>query len=207
MTDTAPTKPTRRRQADRSRETRRKLFDATVELLIERGYAGTSTQDVAKRAGVSRGAMLHHFPTRADLMSATLANLYQTELDGILEDLGSLPQFDPVGTLWGLYRRPEAKAVVELWLAARNDADFAAAVAPEMERMHEIYRGLWEPIARLLCPFGSEAEIKAYKTRFDLVLATLLGMAMEKALVPSAGLVEDEQGVLDLLRELLGAPG
>lgn len=203
MTDTVSIKPVRRRQADRSHETRQKLFTATVGLLIERGYAGTSTQEVAKRAGVSRGAMLHQFPTRADLMSATLAHLYQNEIDDFLEDLDSSEHFDPIETIWSLYQRPEAKAVVELWLAARNDTELATALAPEMDRMHEIYRGLWEPVALLLCPSGTEREIKAYKTRFDLVLATLMGMAMEKALVPSAKLVDDEEAVLELLRKTL----
>jgi len=193
----------RRRQADRSQATRRKLFEATIELLVERGYAGTSTQEVAERAGVSRGAMLHHFSTRAELMSGTLSFLYQNEIEDFLTHIDLSNDLDLVEVVWGLYRRPEAKAVFELWLAARNDAELGAVMAPDMERVHEIYRGLWEPIARFLYPAGSDLEISAYKTRFDMALATLMGMAVAKALVPSAKLMDDEETVLSLLRETL----
>src|SRR5437764_1294066 len=63
---------TRQRQADRSRETKRKLMEATVDCLVERGWAGTTTVLVAERAGVSRGAQLHHFRTRGELVAAAV---------------------------------------------------------------------------------------------------------------------------------------
>ncbi|HEY4456733.1 MAG TPA: TetR/AcrR family transcriptional regulator, partial [Pseudonocardiaceae bacterium] len=64
--------PTRQRQADRSRETRRKLMEATVDCLVELGWADTTTVVVAERAGVSRGAQLHHFRTRGELVAAAV---------------------------------------------------------------------------------------------------------------------------------------
>ncbi len=51
-------------QEERSAETRRRLLDATVACLFERGYAGTTTTELARRAGVSRGAQMHHFPKK-----------------------------------------------------------------------------------------------------------------------------------------------
>ena len=57
----------RRQQSDRTAATRASVLDATVELLIERGYAGTSTRLAAERAGVSLGALQHHFRTKAEL--------------------------------------------------------------------------------------------------------------------------------------------
>ncbi len=193
----------RRRQADRSQATQQKLFEATIDLLVERGYAGTSTQEVAERAGVSRGAMLHHFPSRAQLMSGTLSFLYQNEIEDFLTQIDLSDDLDVVEVVWSLYERREAKAVFELWLAARNDAELGAVMAPDMERVHEIYRGLWEPIARFLYPTDSDAEMKAHKTRFDAALSALMGMAVAKALVPSAKIINDEGAVLDLLKDLL----
>ena len=54
---------------------RARLLDATVDCLVERGFAGTSTTLVSERAGVSRGAQLHHFPTKNDLVVAAVEHL------------------------------------------------------------------------------------------------------------------------------------
>ena len=58
----------RRTQAERTASTRAALLAATVDSLVERGYRGTTTSDVARRAGVSYGALLHHYPTKADVL-------------------------------------------------------------------------------------------------------------------------------------------
>ena len=55
--------------------TRQKLLDAAVECLIELGVAGTTTLAVQRRVGASRGALLHHFPTHAELLAASVAEL------------------------------------------------------------------------------------------------------------------------------------
>lgn len=67
-----PVKPPRRTQAERSETTRNKLIEAALVLLRERGYGGLRTNEVSDRAGVSRGAQLHHFPTKYELILATL---------------------------------------------------------------------------------------------------------------------------------------
>ena len=68
---------TRVPQEERSRVMRARLLEATVELLVERGFSGTSTTLVSERAGVSRGAQLHHFPTKNDLVVAAVEHLTQ----------------------------------------------------------------------------------------------------------------------------------
>ena len=62
-------------QEERTRVMRQRLLDATVECLVERGWSGTSTTLVSQRAGVSRGAQLHHFPTKAALVLAAVEHL------------------------------------------------------------------------------------------------------------------------------------
>jgi AcrR family transcriptional regulator len=64
-----------RTQQQRREETRRALLDAAVESLIEVGFARTTTLEVQRRAGVSRGALLHHFPSKAELLVAAVAHL------------------------------------------------------------------------------------------------------------------------------------
>lgn len=71
----SPLKRPRRTQAERSETTRKKLIEAALALLRERGYGGLRTNEVSDRAGVSRGAQLHHFPTKYELILATLKYL------------------------------------------------------------------------------------------------------------------------------------
>ena len=65
-------RPGRRTQVERTETTRKKLVDATIAVMRKRGYGGLTTAEVADVAGVSRGALLHHFPTRHDLVVATM---------------------------------------------------------------------------------------------------------------------------------------
>lgn len=76
----SPLKKQRRTQAERSEATRKKLIEAALVLLRERGYGGLRTNEVSERAGVSRGAQLHHFPTKYELILATLRYLNEQML-------------------------------------------------------------------------------------------------------------------------------
>ena len=71
---TAPTS-IRVPQEERTRAMRARLLEATVECLVEHGFAGTTTTLVSQRAGVSRGAQLHHFPSKNDLVVAAVEHL------------------------------------------------------------------------------------------------------------------------------------
>lgn len=72
----APATP-RRTQAERTEETRRRILDASVDLLAAKGYAGFRTADVADLAGVSRGAQTHHFPSKDELIVAVVEHVFQ----------------------------------------------------------------------------------------------------------------------------------
>ena len=131
---------TRVPQADRSRAMRARLLEATVELLGERGFAGTSTTLVSERAGVSRGAQLHHFPTKNDLVVAAVEHL--TELRGaeLAEAVAALPQERRttravLRMLGDHFASPVFAAALELWVAARTDEALLAAVSPLEQRV------------------------------------------------------------------------
>ena len=134
------TTTTRVPQADRTRAMRLRLLEATVELLVERGFSGTSTTLVSERAGVSRGAQLHHFPTKNDLVVAAVEHL--TELRGaeLKEAVSRLPRGRGrtravVRMLGDHYSSPVFTAALELWVAARTDPALLAAVAPLEQRV------------------------------------------------------------------------
>jgi AcrR family transcriptional regulator len=74
-------RPPRRTQASRSKAAREKLLRATIELLQERGYQGLTTKEVAARAGFSNGALMHHFSTKADLVIAAGAYIYERHIE------------------------------------------------------------------------------------------------------------------------------
>ncbi len=128
---------TRQRQADRSRSTRRKLMDATVDCLVERGWSGTTTTVVAERAGVSRGAQLHHFRTRGELVAATVEHLGAESVLHLKERATRLTGSPPrqritavVELIADFYASDLFTAALELWVAARTDADLKTVVVP-----------------------------------------------------------------------------
>lgn len=120
-------------QEERTRVMRARLLEATVELLVERGFAGTTTTLVSERAGVSRGAQLHHFPTKNDLVVAAVEYVMAGRADelrsGVAEHRGKSTR-DVLGMLATYFTAPGFKAALELWVAARTDPDLLAEVGP-----------------------------------------------------------------------------
>jgi len=131
---------TRVPQEERSRVMRARLLEATVELLVERGFAGTTTTLVSERAGVSRGAQLHHFPTKNDLVFAAVEHVTNVRGDELVAAAARLPG-DTRRTravlemLADHFTSPVFTAALELWVAARTDADLLAEVAPLEQRV------------------------------------------------------------------------
>jgi AcrR family transcriptional regulator len=126
-----------RQQQDRSRVTQRRLLDATVECLIEVGWAGTTTTLVAERAGVSRGAQLHHYPTKAALVLAAVEHLIERRRKELTAEAGTLPTLPPrervdrvVDLLAASFTGPLFAAALELWVAARTDPALREARVP-----------------------------------------------------------------------------
>ena len=119
---------------------RARLLEATVELLVERGFAGTSTTLVSERAGVSRGAQLHHFPTKNDLVVAAVEHLTERRGAELAAAAGHLPAGGRrtravVEMLGDHFTSPVFAAAHELWVAARTDEALLAAVGPLEQRV------------------------------------------------------------------------
>ncbi|HWD04979.1 MAG TPA: TetR/AcrR family transcriptional regulator [Amycolatopsis sp.] len=124
-----------RTQAQRREQTRTALLDATIECLVEIGYARTSMQEICARAGVSKGAVQHHFATKAELMATAVEHLthrISTQVTASLDELpGGAPGVEAViDLLWTGYSGTLSTAVTELWVAARTDPELRAAIRP-----------------------------------------------------------------------------
>lgn len=123
----------RRTQRERSSAMRERLLDATVDCLVEYGYAGTTTPRIAARAGVTRGAQVHHFGAKADLVVAAVRHLAQRRAEAATRELDRVRDSDdPLGValelLWETHQGPLFAASAELWVAGRTDPVLAAAL-------------------------------------------------------------------------------
>ncbi|GAB3659316.1 TetR/AcrR family transcriptional regulator [Actinocorallia lasiicapitis] len=136
----------RRTQAERTAATRQALMDATLELLVEDGWTGMTTRSIAQRAGVSQGALQHHFPDRSELVAAALHHAA-----GVLaaEFVASPPAAGTerermeaaLDRLWQIHDLPAVTACIELVTAARTDPELAPHVARLLMAVTELVTG------------------------------------------------------------------
>ncbi len=127
-------------QEERTRAMRLRLIEATVDCLVERGWSGTSTTLVSERAGVSRGAQLHHFPSKNDLVLAAVEHLSEVRGAELAEAAAHLPRGRRrtravLEMLADHFTSPVFTAALELWVAARVDPALHEAVAPLEQRI------------------------------------------------------------------------
>lgn len=152
----------RRTQAERSAAMRERLLDATVECLVSYGYSGTTTPRVAEVAGVTRGAQIHHFRSKEDLVVAAIEHLAQQRAQAAIRELGRLKDSpDPVSTvldfLWEVHQGPLFIATIELWIAARTDP----VLAQQIQRVEPVVNGaLIAAIAQLLPGHPAQKELR-----------------------------------------------
>jgi AcrR family transcriptional regulator len=167
-----------RRQADRSRETRRKLMEATVECLVERGWAGTTTTVVAERAGVSRGAQLHHFRTRGELVAAAVEHLGAESVLDLKERAEQVngSTVAVVELIADFYASDLFTAALELWVAARTDPELKTVVVPLEARLgRETHRLAVELL-------GADESKPGVRESVQLTLDLVRGLALANQL-------------------------
>jgi AcrR family transcriptional regulator len=138
---------TRAPQQERSRATQQRLLEATVECLVEFGWSGATTTVIAERAGVSRGAQLHHYPTRAALVLAAVEHLAERRAAEIRSEAAALAgdagrRVDQViDMLAAAFTGPLFVAALEVWVAARTDDDLRERLVPLEARVgREMHR-------------------------------------------------------------------
>jgi AcrR family transcriptional regulator len=138
----------RRTQESRSKAAREKLLRATIELLQERGYNGLTTKEVAARAGFSNGALMHHFSTKADLVIAAGAHIYERHIEGGRKIANSAAaRSDPlkafIADCENVYLGNSFIPTIEMMVAARSDplmnAPFDAFMRDYRKTMNDIW--------------------------------------------------------------------
>jgi len=186
-------------QDERSAETRRRLLDATVACLFERGYAGTTTTEIATRAGVSRGAQLHHFPRKDELVVSALEHVFELRLRDLSVAIAEPPSGRRehrlaaiIDAMWPMFKGPTFYAWLELVVASRTDPALNDAVRAASERFGEGFRiGL---AALLDWPAGREDTLQDL---INVIFGQLEAMALERVLF-AAGEIDPPEFVRGL---------
>lgn len=190
--------PARRTQAERSADTTRRLLEATLATLAEHGYQGTTTTAVARAAGVSRGAMLHHFPNRNALLIAAAEWMVETRIDEFRAAMGGIDDSGDriraaIDLLWDICSSSTHIAWTELSLAARNEPELSGVVASLERRIRSRVGETWaETFPELQHgPLAAAAP--------DFALSLLEGLALRQLLSadPTTATV-----VVDTLKDL-----
>jgi AcrR family transcriptional regulator len=125
-------------QAQKSASTRTQIIESAIKCLVELGYARTTTAVIADRAGLSRGAMLHHFPSKMDIVRAAVDYLHAKRLRAIRKAMAKETVDGDhvklgVQSYWAHVKHPWFVAFFELAVAARTDKELAAILFPAQE--------------------------------------------------------------------------
>ena len=186
---------TRRTQAERREASRADLIAATLELMDEVGYAGVSVAEVCQRAGRSVGTHLHHFGTKAALVSAAVDALAARRIADVRADLEREPREGVEAALdvvWQFYAGPTFVVALELWVAARTNPELREHLLAVEERIDREGVALAASIApELTTPAGALAGRYA--------VATMRGVAMRRALYVDADIDADWRSLKPLL--------
>ncbi len=196
--------PKRPRKAQqRSADTKRKLAQATLDLMVERGYAGLSVTDIQRRAGVSNGARVHHFPTKSSLVIAAVAEFLQhgNRSGGERARAARRPRgvvHAMIEDLHALYFEEFFLPAMESAVAARTDRVLASGLHPVVAAYHRTNRGIWRSALERAGYSKRDAEFL-----YELCKWVLRGMALTSVWHPTPA--ANRKFLRSLERALVGA--
>jgi AcrR family transcriptional regulator len=182
----------RRTNAERSAETRGALINAAIEILFLRGHSAATTIEVAARAKVSRGAMLHQFPTRSDLLTAVAQHIVaeqreQRRLRAEQMGPGIERYYAGADINWEIQKQPSTIALVEIMMATRSDRDLRKSFAPVIKQMNQMRAKAAAHVAQDLGVTDTTTVAKM----LHLHQAALRGLALELLFTDDAESVEE----------------
>jgi AcrR family transcriptional regulator len=194
-----------RRTQARGDATRLRILEATLACIAEAGYAHTSTVHVCERSGAARGSLLHQFPTRAELMAAAVAHLFERLTADYVAAFAALRadalpdvsrRVEVAGELLlAGFADPRLAAVLDIYAAARTDTELLAALKPVAARHRKVVRELAHEF------FPATSTSKRAARRLDVVLDALQGLAF-RSVVHAEGARDTIEGAKELLVEV-----
>ena len=187
-------------QAQKSAATRTLIIEAAIKCFVDMGYSSTTTTAIAERAGLSRGAMLHHFPSKVDIVRAAVEYLHAKRLKAFKRAVQrSVPGGDRIrnnlDAYWQHVRHPMFVAFFELMVAARTDPELAEILRPAQEAFEDE----WHTTARELFTEW-HTDDRTFDVALDLTRYVLEGMAISFLVHKET---ERDRRVLDYLEDKL----
>jgi AcrR family transcriptional regulator len=158
---------------------------ATIESLLEVGYAATTTREVAERAGVSQGAQTHHFPHRVDLVASAFEELAQQRTERYRERARDLPADRGarlralLDLLWEDFSSPLFTVAAKLWVAAADDPELRERLVPVERRINA---GVAELAREVAGELGAEP---GFERQLAVAMNTVAGLALVREFDPS----------------------
>ena len=194
-------------QAQKSASTRTQITEAAIKCFVEYGYSRTTTTLIAEKAGLSRGAMLHHFPSRLAVVRAAVEHLHSKRLRAFRKAVSkTTPEGDhvrqSVEAYWAHVRHPMFVAFFELAVAARSEKELASILRPAQEAFE---REWYDAAVDMFPEWRGRGE--QFDLALDLARYVLEGMAISFLTHKET---ERDQRVLayldEKIRELAGLP-
>ncbi|NNN22005.1 MAG: TetR/AcrR family transcriptional regulator [Acidimicrobiales bacterium] len=172
----------RRSQPERTAVMQKRLLEATVESLVDVGWARTTLPEVVKRAGVARGAQVHHFPTKSSLIQAVGKHLISTSRRDFESYFQSLAPDEKsiqsaLDGLWSMLKTPTWIAIMELGIASRTEESASAVIVDFIKNVDE---NIMEFVK---LNFGELGKIDEVEMVLKVVIAFLSGLALERTIV------------------------
>jgi AcrR family transcriptional regulator len=167
----------------RAWDTRERILAAAVTCLADEGYSATTTSRIQEIAGVSRGSILHQFPSREDLLIAAVQHLAAQRDGGLELDEDSLDvggDIDrAIDVMWSMFHGALFRAALQLWVASSHNTALAAALGP---RERELGRRNRARIQRLFGP--QHTAHPRFADLISLLHNSMRGVALTYAFAP-----------------------
>jgi AcrR family transcriptional regulator len=185
----APEPPARALQ-ERSKDTRARILEAAVSALVEGGYSGATTLRIQELAGVTRGRLLHHYPSRDDLVVAAVSYVTEARMAALADDVEWSDDSEKrirqiIDKMWETFHQPYFWASTELWLASRSSPRLREALRPHERRLSAFI------VTKLGSFFGPTLSAHPnYVAVRDILVTSMRGVAMTYAFRPNDPLEE-----------------
>lgn len=171
-----------RHQQARSLKTQEQILDAAVDVLSTEGYGKATTLRIQEAAEVSRGRLLHHYPSRDELLAAAVHHLAAARMDALTvrtrwpEDRASRIDL-AIEVMWSTHQQSYFWASTELWVAARHNERLQSLLAPQERTLGRYIRSIVDGF------FGAEiTAMPNYPMLIEILLASMRGTALTYAL-------------------------
>jgi AcrR family transcriptional regulator len=188
----------RRSQVERTAATVARLLDATIAAIVELGYSRATVREICVRAGVSQGGLFRHFPTRKDLLVATLAELHDRQIAAMHEVAAEADPHAAIGRMRDVINAPDTTVWLELCVAARTDTELADGLRPLLARHHETLRSVAE-----LHPSFAALSKESQTIWLDIAERVFQAEALWQQMTPPPDLGEAKLEALIALLDLL----